>query len=94
MKNIISNKQSGFRKGDSTIKQLLSICHEIHHAFDQNPPLKVRGFFLDISKAFDKVWHLVLLDKLECHGVAGKMHSIISSFLSNRLKELSHHGHL
>ena len=26
-------------------------------AFDNNPTVDVRGGFLDISKAFDKVWH-------------------------------------
>ena len=90
--NIISDKQSGFRKGDSTIKQLLSICHDIFHAFDQNPPLEARGVFLDISKAFDKVWHQGLLFKLETHGVSGKLYSIISSFLSNRLQRVTIEG--
>ena len=58
----ISNKlftpsQSGFLPGDSCIAQLLSIIHEIQTAFDENPVADVRGIFLDISKAFDKVWH-------------------------------------
>ena len=39
---------------------------------------------LDISKAFDKVWHHGLLHKLKSYGVTGKMLSIISAFLSNR----------
>ena len=33
--------QSGFRPGDSTIKQLLSITNSIYEAFDCNPPLDV-----------------------------------------------------
>ena len=52
---LISPKQSGFRPGDSCINQLLSINHEILSAFDIG--LEVRGLFLDVSKAFDKVWH-------------------------------------
>ena len=51
--NLISPNQSGFRSGDSCINQLFSINHEILNAFDKR--LKVRGIFLDISKAFDKV---------------------------------------
>ena len=39
---------------------------------------------LDISKAFYKVWHKVLLHKLQSYGVFGVMHSIISAFLTNR----------
>ena len=53
--------QSGFLPGDSCIAQLLSITHEIQSAFDDNPTVNVRGIFLDISKAFDKVWHVGLL---------------------------------
>ena len=50
--------QSGFLPGNSCIAQLLSsIIHEIQTAFDKNPTVDVRGVFLDISKAFDKVWH-------------------------------------
>ena len=47
--------QSGFRPGDSTINQLLSITHSIYEAFDCNPPLDVRSVYLDISKVFDRV---------------------------------------
>ena len=39
------------------IHVLLSIVHDIYASFDCNPPRDVRGVFLDISKAFDKVWH-------------------------------------
>ena len=47
--------QSSFIPGDSCIAQLLSIIHAIRSAFDDNPTIDVRGNFLDISKAFDKV---------------------------------------
>ena len=39
---------------------------------------------LDISKAFDKVWHKGLLHKLQLFGASGVMYSIISAFLTNR----------
>ena len=52
---LISQNQSGFKPGDSCINQLLSITHEIYKSFDDG--WKVRSAFLDISKAFDKVWH-------------------------------------
>ena len=41
--------------GDSCIFQLLSIVHEINSSLDCNPTIDVRGVFLDISKAFDKM---------------------------------------
>ena len=53
--NLLSPKQSGFRPGDTTINQLLSITNEILMAFDQYHTPETRAVFLDISKAFDKV---------------------------------------
>ena len=48
--------QSGFRPFDSCINELLSINHEIFSNFDCSPPKDIRAVFLDISKAFDKIW--------------------------------------
>ena len=39
---------------------------------------------LDISKAFDRVWHVGFLHKLKSYGISGQIFSLISSFLSNR----------
>ena len=50
---LLSDKQSGFRPGDSCVSQLIAITHEIYKAFDGNPSLETRGVFLDMSKAFD-----------------------------------------
>ena len=61
--DLISQNQSGFKSGDSCINQLISITHEIYQSFDDG--LEVRGIFLDISKAFDKVWHEGLVNKLK-----------------------------
>ena len=55
--NLLTTNQSGFRPGDSTTNQLLYLVNEIHQAFENPRSLEVRAVFLDISKAFDKVWH-------------------------------------
>ena len=81
---LLNPNQSGFRPGDSTVNQLLSITHTIFKAFDCNPPLDVRSVYLDISKAFDRVWHDGLIYKLKRCGVSGQLHSLVESFLKNR----------
>ena len=43
-----------------------------------------RAAALDISKAFDRVWHAGLLHKLKTYGISGQIFGLISSFLSNR----------
>ena len=54
------------------------------NAFDCNPPLDVRSVYLDISKAFDRVWHDGLIYKLKRCGVSGEFLSLIQSFLKDR----------
>ena len=78
-----TRSQSGFLPGDSCIAQLLSIIHEIQTAFDNNPAVDVRGVFLDISKGFDKVWHIGLLFKLKAYGVDGELLSVLQKYLEN-----------
>ena len=78
--DLISANQSGFKQHDSCINQLLSITHEIYQSLDQH--YEVRGVFLDISKAFDKVWHKGLLFKLKQNGINGHLLRILKNFLN------------
>ena len=39
---------------------------------------------LDISKVFDRIWHVGLLHKLKSYGISGQIFGLIFSFLSNR----------
>ena len=45
---------------------------------------EVRRVFLDISKAFDRVWHKGLLYKLKCLGIKEPLLSWFHSYLSHR----------
>ena len=77
--NLLNPNQSGFRPKDSCIYQLIEITHNIFPTFDCNPTIETRAVFLDISKAFDKVWHKGLLYKLESMGISGNLSEGITS---------------
>ena len=79
---LISSNQSGFKPGDSCINQLLSITHEIYESFDVR--LEVRSVSLDISKAFDKVWHDGIIYKLTQNGILGNLLNLLNDFLKER----------
>ena len=80
--NLISPNQSRFRLGDSFVNQLLAITHEIYKSFDEG--FEVRPVFLDISNAFDKVWHEGLLLKLNQNDISGNLLKLLCDFLSCR----------
>ena len=61
---------------------MISITHEISQSFDDG--LEVRGVFLDISKAFDKVWHEGLIYKLKQNGVKGNLLETLTNFLNDQ----------
>ena len=68
--------------------QLLSILHEINKSFDCNPPKDARGIFLDLSKAFDRVWHDGLIYKINRIGITGNSLKLIESSFSNRFQQV------
>ena len=90
--SLLSNRQSGFRPGDSTINQLLAISHEVFSAFDCCPPLDVRSVYLDISKAFDRVWHEGLIFKIRRCGIRDDLLNLLHIFLSERQQRTAING--
>ena len=53
---------------------------------------ETRAVFLDISKAFDKVWHDGLIFKLESYGISGPLLGLINSYLANRYQHVVFNG--
>ena len=91
---LFTPSKCGFLPGDSCIAQLLSIIHEIQTAFDENPTVDVRGVFLDISQAFDKVWHDGITFKLKSYGVEGELLSLLKNYLENREQRVVLNGQI
>ena len=77
-----SNFQYGFRSSRSTADLLTVVSDRIARALNRSGA--TRAVALDISKAFDRVWHADLLHKLKSYGISGQIFGLISSFLSNR----------
>ena len=82
--SLFCSNQSEFRKTDSYVNQLLSIVNEIYESFDNFPSLETRSEFLDMSKAFDRVWHEGLIYKLKTIGVSNNLLTLFKSSLDNR----------
>ena len=73
--------QYGFISSRSTADLLTVVSDRIAWAF--NRPGATQAVALDISKAFDRVWH-ACLHKRKSYGISGQTFDLISSFLSNR----------
>ena len=80
--NIITKHQAAYLPEDSTTQQLLSMIHLIKTTMASNNI--AQGVFLDVSKAFDAVWHRGLLAKLDQINISGSVYQLFSSYLSGR----------
>ena len=94
MKNYrpVNESRSQFKPRDSCINQLLSITHKISKSFSDG--FDVRGVFLDISKAFDKVWQKGIIFKLKQNCIFGKLLSVLSDFLKDRKQRVTLNGQI
>ena len=80
--DVISERQAAYLKGDSTISQLIYIVHQIRQQWGHSKI--IQGAFLDISAAFDKVWHRGLISKLSQIGIDGTYLDLFKSYLFDR----------
>ena len=91
---LLNPSQSSFRPRDSCVNQLLAITHKIFEVFDCNPSLEVRSVFLDMSKAFEKVWHQGLLYKVNSMGISGELYDLLGNYLSGRFQSVVLNGQI
>lgn len=78
----IRNEQFAFRPDHSTTLQLVKLLDDLSTNWNNNE--HSAAIFLDVAKAFDKVWHEGLLYKLSVLNTPTTLIKIVQSFLSNR----------
>jgi ribonuclease HI len=79
---LLNPAQSGFRKNRNTEDQVTLLTQDIENGFQEK--MKTLAVFVDLTKAFDKVWKEGLLLKLLHKQVCGKMYWWIHSYLFHR----------
>lgn len=92
LKPFISPRQHGFIKRRSTTSNLLEYKHFLCSAFAKK--VQVDSVYTDFSKAFDKVDHSILLNKLSTFGIHGDLLRWVKSYLSNRSQLVALRGDL
>ena len=81
LQNWVPSHQFGFRKAHSTVQQCHRITDMIIKTFEKHKYCS--AVFLDVSQAFDKVWHQGLLFKIKQTLPTGYL-DILKSYLSDR----------
>ena len=86
--NLFNNNQLVSRPNGSCIHQFIAITQNTFSVFDANHSLEVRDDFLNLYKAFGRVWHDSHLYKLKSNGIDGNLFKLIKSFLNNRCQRV------
>ena len=87
---ILSKKQFGFVGGRSTVLQLIKVLDDWTRILDEDGEVDV--IYMDFMKAFDKVPHRRLLEKLRCYGYSGKLLNWMEEFLNGRKQRVVVNG--
>ena len=74
--------QHGFRHGRPCLSALLDVYDNMMTSLSNNPKSSVDMIYLDYARAFDKVDHGVLLNKLKNFGICGKLGEWLHSFFN------------
>ena len=86
----IYHLQHGFRNGHSCTTQLLAVLYAIGKALDNGDEIDI--VYLDLTRAFDTVCHVHLLQKLNFYGITGALFDWITDYLFHRRQRVVVNG--
>ena len=81
---ILHPHQYGFRPQHSTSNAIYHMLGDLQDTLRHDKKAAVPVVFIDLKKAFDRVWHDGLMDVLQQHGVKGRIWLWLRAFISNR----------
>lgn len=84
--DVIIPQQHGFFRKRSTVTNLLDYTEKLQRSLDRAGQTDV--IYTDFSKAFDKVSHSKLLEKLRAYGIRGRLLDWFKSYLTERLQKV------
>ena len=87
---LIDDLQFGFRKDRSAYMALIEAVDIVTNALDRGET--VVGVSLDLSKAFDTVNHMILMEKCDKYGIMGVAKEWPISYLNGRKQYVSYNG--
>lgn len=88
--SLLNKSQHGFLPKRSCLTNLLEFFDDITKILDEGDPVDV--IYLDFQKAFDKVPHQSLCQKLASHGLGGQLLNCIQEWLSDRKQRVVING--
>lgn len=88
---VVPGHQFGFRQKHGTVEQVHRVVHTIRQCLENKQFCSAA--FLDVSQAFDKVWHTGLLFKIKKF-LPHSVFPILKSYLSNRTFQIKHQNNI
>ena len=74
---IVAEEQAGFRAGRSTTEQIFNLCILCEKYLQHHQ--KLYYVFIDLKKAFDRVWHSALWASMKKYNISTNLMQVIKN---------------
>lgn len=91
IRHLILPEQHGFVKRRSTTTNLMTFVNYLFENMDRR--VQVDAVYTDFQRAFDKVDHTLLMEKIAFNGIRGNLLRWFASYIFNRTQKIFINGH-